>query len=146
LKYLLDTDHITLLQRNLGSDSEILKRRIDATPDAEFAFSMVSFHEQVLGAHTYVINARSETALLWGYELFDQILTAFSASLVLPFDARANDLFEQLRARKIRISTMDLRIACIAIVNDRILLTRNFRDFEKVPELRLEDWTQDIGI
>jgi hypothetical protein len=56
------------------------------------------------------------------------------------------DLFEQLRARKIRMSTMDLRIACIAIINDRILLTRNFRDFEKVPELRLENWTQDTVI
>jgi tRNA(fMet)-specific endonuclease VapC len=73
LKYLLDTDHISLLQRNLGADSEILKRRMDGMPEGEFAFSTVSFHEQFLGAHTYIINARSETALLWGYELFHQI-------------------------------------------------------------------------
>jgi tRNA(fMet)-specific endonuclease VapC len=92
LKYLLDTDHITLLQRRLGSDFETLNRRIIRTPDADFAFSTVSFHEQVLGAHTYITNARDRTSLLWGYELLQQILTAFSASPVLPFDARANTL------------------------------------------------------
>lgn len=40
-----------------------------------------------------------------------------------------------------RIGTMDLKIAAIALANDATLLSRNLRDFGKVPGLRVEDWT-----
>jgi tRNA(fMet)-specific endonuclease VapC len=36
---------------------------------------------------------------------------------------------------------MDLRIASIAISRSLVLLTRNARDFGKIPELVMEDWT-----
>ncbi len=35
----------------------------------------------------------------------------------------------------------DLKIACIALVHDATLLTRNASDFARVPELNVEDWT-----
>lgn len=35
---------------------------------------------------------------------------------------------------------MDLKIASIALANDATVLTRNARDFGKVPNLRIEDW------
>ena len=41
---------------------------------------------------------------------------------------------------KIRLGTMDLKIAAIALVNDALLLTANRRDFERVPALRVENW------
>jgi tRNA(fMet)-specific endonuclease VapC len=41
---------------------------------------------------------------------------------------------------KIRIGTMDLKIASIALANDATVLTCNARDFGKVPNLRIEDW------
>lgn len=36
---------------------------------------------------------------------------------------------------------MDARIAAIALSRQMILLTRNHRDFSKVAELAIEDWT-----
>jgi len=42
---------------------------------------------------------------------------------------------------RIRVSTMDLRIASIALSLDMTLLTRNLTDFRLVPGLRVEDWT-----
>jgi len=49
--------------------------------------------------------------------------------------------FRKLQASRVRIGTMDLRIAAIAIANDATLLTRNLSDFGKVPGLRAEDWS-----
>jgi tRNA(fMet)-specific endonuclease VapC len=46
-----------------------------------------------------------------------------------------------LKQQKVRIGTQDLRIASIVIAQKGILVTRNSRDFEKVPNLKFEDWT-----
>jgi tRNA(fMet)-specific endonuclease VapC len=35
---------------------------------------------------------------------------------------------------------MDLKIASIALANGATLLTRNTRDFQKVPGLQIENW------
>jgi len=42
--------------------------------------------------------------------------------------------------RKIRLGTMDLKIAATALVNNALLLSANRRDFERVPGLRVENW------
>ncbi len=64
----------------------------------------------------------------------------FRAFTILPFDERAADRFDELRAAKIRLGTMDLKISAIALVNQALLLTANRRDFEQVPGLRVENW------
>jgi tRNA(fMet)-specific endonuclease VapC len=38
---------------------------------------------------------------------------------------------------------MDLKIASIALVQDALLLSANLRDFQQVPELRVEDWLKE---
>jgi tRNA(fMet)-specific endonuclease VapC len=59
---------------------------------------------------------------------------------VVPFDERAADQFVGLLRQGIRIGTMDLKIASIALVNDALLVTANLRDFSLVPQLRCENW------
>ena len=41
---------------------------------------------------------------------------------------------------KLKIKTMDLRIACIALESGAILVTRNRADFEVISGLEIEDW------
>ena len=57
------------------------------------------------------------------------------------FDAAAADQFEQLQSQKVRVGTMDLKIAAIALAENGRLLTRNTSDFSKVPGLVYEDWS-----
>jgi tRNA(fMet)-specific endonuclease VapC len=49
-------------------------------------------------------------------------------------------LFKDFRKSGVRIGTMDLKTASIAIAHDALLLTANRRDFEKIPGLKFENW------
>ncbi len=141
MKYLLDTDHISFLQRRSGSEFSRLTMRMGQYSPADFALSIVSLHEQVLGAHNFINRARTNTDMLRGYNLLLEIFQGFASAPVLPFDAEAIAIFDELRGQRVRVSTMDLRIAAIAMSRNLVLLTRNVRDFSKVPELVTEDWT-----
>ncbi len=141
MKYLLDTDHISFLQRRLGAEYAALSARIAQHPPADFAFSAVSFHEQLLGAHTVITRARTSIDTVRGYTLLHGLLQEYQAAAVLPFDAGASAVFAGLRAQRIRIATMDLRIASVALSRGLVLLTRNATDFSQVPGLVTEDWT-----
>lgn len=66
--------------------------------------------------------------------------TFLSDWTIQPFDDIAADRFEQLRAGGVRIGSMDLKIASIALVHDAFVLSANLHDFQKVPGLRAENW------
>ena len=59
---------------------------------------------------------------------------------ILAWDEEAVDRFEELRRQKIRIGTMDLKIASIGLAYDATVLTRNTVDFDQVPGLQIENW------
>jgi tRNA(fMet)-specific endonuclease VapC len=141
VRYLLDTDRISFLQRRSSTEFSRLIARMNRYSSKDFALSAVSFHEQTLGAHNFINRAHTNNDLIRGYALILEILQGFSSAPVLPFDLRAIEIFDELREQKVRVATMDLRIASIAISHDLVLLTRNARDFSKVPKLVTEDWT-----
>jgi tRNA(fMet)-specific endonuclease VapC len=141
MKFLLDTDHISVLQKQSGADFAALIARVAQVPHADLAFCIVSFHEQALGCNSYIAQAKAPGDVVQGYRMFDRVLSAFAAAVVLPFDANAAMVFDGLVAARVRIGTMDLRIASIALSQGLALLTRNARDFAKVPGLVIADWT-----
>jgi hypothetical protein len=59
MKFLLDTDHISILQKQSGAEFTRLIARIAQVPRADLAFCIISFHEQVLGCHTRTLLAPS---------------------------------------------------------------------------------------
>lgn len=141
MKYLLDTDHISFLQRRSSSEFIRLTLLMSQYALSDFALSVISFHEQVIGAHSFINRAQTNTDMARGYTLLLETLNSFAKAPVLPFDAKAIAIFDEMRSQKVRVSTMDLRIAAIAISNNLVLLTRNTGDFSKVPSLITEDWT-----
>ena len=141
MKYLLDTDHISFLQRRSSSEFSRLTFRMSQHLLSDFALSVISFHEQIIGAHSFINRAQTNTDMARGYALLLETLNSFAKAPVLPFDAKAIAIFDEMRSQKVRVSTMDLRIASIAISNNLVLLTQNTGDFSKVPSLITEDWT-----
>jgi tRNA(fMet)-specific endonuclease VapC len=67
----------------------------------------------------------------------------FAAWTVLAWDTAAADMFVRFRREGIRIGSMDLRIARIALAHGAILLTRNAGDFAQAPGLRSESWLEE---
>lgn len=65
----------------------------------------------------------------------------YCATPSLEFTEDAAAEFQKLQKLRLRVGTMDLKIAAIVITQDVVLLTRNNVDFEKVPGLKFEDWT-----
>lgn len=141
MKFLLDTDHISFLQRQSGPEFTALVARIARVRRVDLVFCIVSFQEQVLGCNSYLAQAKSSVDVIRGYQMFDRVLSAFAAAHVLPFDNDSASIFDGLTAQRLRVATMDLRIASIALSNGLTLLSRNLRDFSKIPGLIVEDWS-----
>ena len=60
---------------------------------------------------------------------------------VLPLTEPAIDRFDQLVALKLNVGRMDLRIAATALEHGGIVVTRNGRDFGRIPGVAWEDWS-----
>src|SRR5438874_13780300 len=104
MKFLLDTDHISILQRQSSAEFAVLAGRIAQVPRADLAFCIVSFHEQVLGCNTYLAQAKTAAEVVRGYRMFERVLSAFAAAVVLPFDAHASVVCDSLVAKRVRIA------------------------------------------
>ena len=128
-RFILDTDHITLYRE----EHPVVRTRVAFVPKSQPAVTIVSFEEQVRGWLALIRRAKNEARTIWGYQRLRESLDYFTQVRVLDFDVGAASMFRQLRKQRIRIGTQDLRIAAIALANDCIVVTRNQRDFERVP-------------
>jgi tRNA(fMet)-specific endonuclease VapC len=138
--YLLDTNHIVCWQCAKGAEFMLLRQRLEQIRDLDVFVSIVSFHEEIVGWNRYLTRAKNSNSLVKAYSKFDQILHDFGQMQVLPFDQKAADVFDELvRQKHSRVGVMDLRIAAIAIANQMLLLTQNTVDFERIPNLQIDD-------
>jgi tRNA(fMet)-specific endonuclease VapC len=139
--YILDTDHLSILQRQAGQDYINLSTRMVHYPLSDFAISTVTFHEQMLGSHTYINRARNLNEMVKGYEMMTRLVSDFKVLPLVSFDVGAAKVLGKLQSQRLQLGKMDARIAVIALSIGLFLLTRNHRDFGKVPGLEIEDWT-----
>src|SRR6266436_455947 len=73
MKYLLDTDHFSILQRKAGLDYLRLSAWMAQFTAADFACCVVSLHEQVVGAHAFLNQAKNSAGLVRGYILLERL-------------------------------------------------------------------------
>lgn len=138
----LDTDLITLLQWQASAAFRRLKQRLDAVATTEpIRVTIVSFEEQTRGWLAQIAKARESQHQVSAYRRLHELHEDYCRRIVLDYDQAAVEQFGRLRKAKLRIGTMDLKIAAIALAHDATLLSRNLADYRKVPALRVEDWT-----
>jgi tRNA(fMet)-specific endonuclease VapC len=138
MKYILDTDHLTLLKRNHPA---IINKFRSIASDNIF-ITIVTVEEQIRGRLAIIskVSTQPEKFTLAYNYLFDT-LQDFHSLNVLKLDPNAVEYFQELKRQKIRIGTQDLKIARIALARQAIMVTRNNKDFAQVPNLQIEDWS-----
>jgi tRNA(fMet)-specific endonuclease VapC len=136
----LDTDHISVLQYRGSPNAVGLQARLEAFPSDEVATTAITVEEQMrgwLGLINRDTDVHRQSAY---YDRLVGLIDFFAAWYILRFDQQAADAFQGLRRQRVRIGTMDLKIASIALVHDATVLSGNLRDFQQVPGLHVEDW------
>jgi tRNA(fMet)-specific endonuclease VapC len=135
--HIFDTDHISLLQRR---NANVIARLERIRPD-ERAVTIITVIEQIQERLAVIHHATSEADVARGCERLQETIGFYASIYVLPYDVEAQLQFARLRRQQVRIGTQDLRIAAIALSKNATLVTRNTRDFAKVPGLHIVDWS-----
>ena len=137
IRLLLDTDHISLHERGHLP----LRARLAATPSDAIAVSVVTVEEMIRGRLAILARRSAGEARVWAYSKFMETILFFSSIQVVPYDLASEEQFQSLRAMRLRVGSQDLRIAATALVHNLVLVTRNRRDFERVPGIVIDDWS-----
>jgi tRNA(fMet)-specific endonuclease VapC len=137
----LDTDHMSVLERRERPAVDHLLSRLAAMPPSEVMTTVISYEEQMRGWMAYIAQARSMAQQITAYGRLLSHLENYRRIPVVSFDEGAAVIFQQLRRRHRRMGTMDLKIAAIVLSREATLLSRNLRDFSQIPNLPVEDWT-----
>ena len=134
---LLDTDTFTLHQFG----HEQVTRRIAAESEIP-AITVITRIEALRGRYDAVIKAEDGAHALRAVEGLERTTKHLALFAIIPFDNNAAAQFDRLRGTKglRRIGRADLLIASIALANKATLVTRNLKDFRKVPGLQVENW------
>ena len=135
--WIIDTNHLSLLERK---DKYVLKNFNNRNPNC-LAITVVTFEEQIRGRLSKIRQANSDEKVIAAYSKLQATAEFLKQFNLIGFDGDACGCFNDFRRQKIRIGTQDLRIASTAFSWNAVVVTRNSRDFSKVPGLVLEDWT-----
>jgi tRNA(fMet)-specific endonuclease VapC len=134
---LLDTDTFTLHQ--LGHEK--VSSRIEAAEEVP-AITIVTQIEVLRGRYDALMKAEDGARVFRAQQSIQASLKHLALFETVLFDEAAGTAFARLIGTKglRRIGRGDLLIASITLANKATLVTRNRKDFQKVPGLRLENW------
>lgn len=139
---ILDTDHLTIIQRRTEPAYANLIFRLEAVSSSSVCTTIINFEEQMRGWLSLISSSKEVKQEIAAYYRLNLLRAFFNKVLVLDYTAEAAEHFSKLLSLKLRVGSMDLRIAAIAISQQSLLLSRNLIDFQKVPGLHVEDWTK----
>jgi len=134
-----DTDVLTEVL--LGSEAFV--QRAEGIPPDQQAVPILVVEEMIRGRLNVIRQAEAGKArinLEQAYHLFEQSFHDLRQVNILSYTSPAEALFQQWRKQKLRVPTHDLRIAAICVACSATLISRNRRDFERVPGLHVEFW------
>ncbi len=137
LQFLWDTDHLTLFHHGHAA----VLQHYSVQPADVVGISAVTIEEVMRGRLAALSRATTGIARVRDYGWLVASVDLFPKFTRVAYDHASENQFQQLLTLKLRIGTQDLKIAAVALANNLTLLTRNRRDFGRVPNPKLEDWS-----
>ena len=134
---LLDTNTLTLLQHG---QKPLVERVLTAFREKSLGVTIISVEEQVDGRHAFLRRAKTDAQIAYAYQNFTDSVRVLSGINIVTFSEPAIARYNALLALKLNVGKMDLRIAAIALEAGATVITRNLREFERVPGLTCENW------
>ena len=135
--YLLDTDILSLYQRNHA----LVLNAFAVHAVDQLCISTVSVEEQISGwsalARTAKTPQRQEQASMF----LAALVVSWNRFALAPFTSPIIVRYHSILKLKLNVKHNDLRIASIALELGATVVTRNIRDFGRVPGLSIEDWS-----
>lgn len=138
--FVLDTDHLSELEVRSPAGLRLLRRLEQSREDA--VITAVTCEEQLRGWLAEIHRQKRPRDQITGYARLIRTIETLARWTILPLDDESSAAFDSLTKQRVRIGTNDLKIAAITLAHDATLLTRNTRDFAKVPGLRFENWLE----
>jgi len=130
--YMLDTDICVYISRR---NNPRVSARFQACSEGEMVVSVVTYGELRLGAE----KSDRRQAALGELELFALAVP------VLPLDQQVAEIYAKIRLdlqqRGLIIGANDLWIAAHCLQLGLTLVTNNQREFKRIPNLPIENWT-----
>jgi tRNA(fMet)-specific endonuclease VapC len=134
--FFLDTDTLTHLeQRRMNVINKMLM-----APSASVGITVISVQEQFNGWLAAINKAKNDADRARLYQRLTDNVRVLSGLHVATFSEAAIHRYQTLRAMKLGVGTMDLRIAAIALEEGATVVTHNLRDFQRVQGLVCENW------
>src|SRR5213078_3130733 len=104
-------------QRRSGADFHAVDTRMRSAKGESFYTSIVTFEEQMRGWLAVIARSRTVDAQVSAYSRLLRLVEYFRERPILPFDTQASFRLQELNAMRLRIGTMDLKVAAIALAN-----------------------------
>jgi len=137
--YLFDTDSFS---QYLRGDAQ-LTRRVTQTPNSLLFLCSITVEELLQGRLAAINKVRATPEVVRAYDFLLLTLEDLRLFTLLRFDERSESYLRALPSRVKQAGSQDCRIAAIAHTNGLTVITRNARDFSRIPDARFEDWSVD---
>ena len=134
--FLLDTDMLSLHQRK---QPKVLAA-VDSHATDQLCVSTVTLEEQIGGWSALARSAKTPEEHEHAAMLLSALVVSWNRFAIAPMTVAARTQFDLLVSAKLNVKHNDLRIAAIAQELGATVVTRNRRDFGRVPGLMIEDW------
>ncbi|MDB5309092.1 MAG: hypothetical protein JWO38_3294 [Gemmataceae bacterium] len=101
----------------------------------------ITVEEQLGGWFVAIRNARTPQQIETTHARLAGTVRVLANWDVIPFSAAAVIRVQDLLRQRLNVGGNGLRIAAIALEAGAVVVTRNLRDFGRVPGLRCADWS-----